>query len=137
MGRRRANIRIEGKMQMRFLGLTVCERMFISSSLFPAAYDHIVSSSRGSTNARTFILVSPDVDAISGARLLHDMLSVDMVPNTVIPVASWSELEKVQDRLATEQVGPPLPSPLQPNSHRPHDTGNASHRVKHSTFRRY
>lgn len=111
--------------------------MFISSSLFPAAYDHIVSSSRGSTTARTFILVSPDVDAISGARLLHDMLSVDMVPNTVIPVASWSELEKVQDRLATEQVGPFAPIPPRSTSDCLSATENASNRVQSFSFSRY
>lgn len=111
--------------------------MFIPSSLFPAAYDHIVASSRGSTNARTFILVSPDVDAICGARLLHEMLRVDMVPNTIIPVASWSELEKVQDRLATEEVRIAPPSRAQPSLYRHDDVDNASNRVKYSSNDRY
>lgn len=78
--------------------------MFIPPTLFPAAYANIVASSRGSSASRTFILVSPDVDAICAARLLVEMLRIDHVASTVIPVGSWGELEKVQERLASEEV---------------------------------
>lgn len=78
--------------------------MYISSLYFTRAYDHIVESSRGSLSSRTFVLVSPDVDAICAAHLLHDMFALDLVPNTIIPVASWSELSAVQERLKTEEV---------------------------------
>lgn len=78
--------------------------MYISSKFFCRAYDHILSESRGSSSSRTFILVAPDVDAICAAHLLHDMFAIDLVPNTVIPVASWSELQVVQERLQSEDV---------------------------------
>lgn len=78
--------------------------MHIASNLFPIAYASIVQSARGSNSSRTFILVSPDVDAICGARLLVEMLRRDQVASTVIPVGSWGELEKVQERLQGEEV---------------------------------
>lgn len=78
--------------------------MYIPSSYFPRAYDYMVSNSRGSLSSRTFILVAPDVDAICAAHLLHDMFALDLVPNTVIPVASWNELAAVQERLKSEDV---------------------------------
>ena len=78
--------------------------MYISSLYFARAYDYIVDCSRGSLSSRTFILVAPDVDAICAAHLLHNMFSLDLVPNTVIPVASWSELSAVQERLKSEEV---------------------------------
>lgn len=80
--------------------------MYISQDRFKAAYEHIVKCSRGTAVSTTFILVSPDVDSICAARVLHNLLKTDDIINTIIPVASWSELEQVKDRLSQEDVRP-------------------------------
>jgi cell division control protein 45 len=81
--------------------------MYISADRFRTAYDTIVARSRGTASPTTFILVSPDVDAICAAHVLHDLLRTDDIVNTIIPVGSWSELESVQERLRGEDVRPP------------------------------
>ncbi|SCZ87820.1 BZ3500_MvSof-1268-A1-R1_Chr2-3g05288 [Microbotryum saponariae] len=78
--------------------------VYIPSRLYPTAYRSIVSSARGSSSATTFLLVSPDVDALCAARLLSDLLKTDDVVNTIIPVGSWSDLEDVRERLQGETV---------------------------------
>lgn len=80
--------------------------MHIPVELYPAAYRSIVNSSRGSgTNvSTTFILVKPDVDALSAAKLLHELLKADYVNNTIIPVRDWDEVDLVKDTLITENV---------------------------------
>lgn len=80
--------------------------MHISANTYPAAYRNIVARSRGSTSSTTFILVSPDVDAICAARILQDLLKSDGILNTVMPVGSWPELRKVIDVLMLEDVSP-------------------------------
>ncbi|KAK4051987.1 DNA replication initiation factor cdc45 [Microbotryomycetes sp. JL221] len=79
-------------------------RMHIPASLYPTAYHSIVSRARGASSATTFVLVSPDVDALCAARLLTNLLKNDDVVNTLIPVASWSELEQLRTRLEREEV---------------------------------
>lgn len=78
--------------------------MHISAEIYPAAYRNIVARSRGTTSSTTFILVSPDVDAICAGKILHDLLKTDNILNTVIPVGSWSELSRVKDILMVEEV---------------------------------
>ncbi|KDE05348.1 hypothetical protein MVLG_04263 [Microbotryum lychnidis-dioicae p1A1 Lamole] len=78
--------------------------MYIPSTLYPTAYRSIVSRARGASSATTFLLVSPDVDALCAARLLSDLLKTDDVVNTIIPVGSWSDLEHVRERLQGETV---------------------------------
>lgn len=90
--------------------------MYISSDRFRVAYDNIVSRSRGTSSSTTFILVSPDVDAICAAHILHDLLKTDNIINTIIPVASWSELQAVQERFENEEVRCPPSQPLGPGA---------------------
>ncbi|SGZ21410.1 BQ5605_C021g09364 [Microbotryum silenes-dioicae] len=78
--------------------------VYIPSTLYPTAYRSIVSRARGASSATTFLLVSPDVDALCAARLLSDLLKTDDVVNTIIPVGSWSDLEHVRERLLGETV---------------------------------
>lgn len=78
--------------------------MLLTSPSYPLAYDSIVARSRGSASSTTFLLVSPDPDALCAARLLHSLLSADSVPSTLLPVGSFSELEEVELRLRGEEV---------------------------------
>lgn len=88
---------------------SVQPKMYISAAQYPAAYQSIVQKSRSrgqhhTNTCNTFLVVSPDVDALCAAHLLANMLKLDDVVNTVIPVASWSELEKLRQRLQNEDV---------------------------------
>ncbi|KAI5475703.1 hypothetical protein MNV49_001037 [Pseudohyphozyma bogoriensis] len=78
--------------------------MIIPATSYVAAYNDIVDRSRGTNSATTFILVSPDVDAIAAAHLLHDMLTTQNIPLTIIPVASWPEMINLRDRFEGEDV---------------------------------
>ena len=78
--------------------------MLLTSPSYPLAYESIVARSRGTASSTTFLLVSPDPDALCAARLLHSLLAADSVPNTLLPVASFSELEEVELRLRGEEV---------------------------------
>lgn len=78
--------------------------MYITSPSYPLAYQAIVDSSRGTAASTTFLLVSPDVDGLCAAHLLHELLKADSVPNEVLPVGSFSELEGVELRLRGEAV---------------------------------
>lgn len=78
--------------------------MLLTSPSYPLAYESIVARSRGTASSTTFLLVSPDPDALCAARLLHSLLSADSVPTTLLPVGSFSELEEVELRLRGEEV---------------------------------
>lgn len=78
--------------------------MYITSPSYPLAYQSIVSRSRGTAASTTFLLVSPDVDGLCAAHLLQDLLKADSVPNVILPVGSFTELEDVELRLRGEEV---------------------------------
>lgn len=82
--------------------------MFVEQKRYGDCYKTIVSASRGSASSKTYLLVSPDVDAVCAARQLHALLKADYVPNTVIPVSSWSQLESLHSRLEGEDVSSSL-----------------------------
>ncbi|GAA5923722.1 hypothetical protein JCM1841_002023 [Sporobolomyces salmonicolor] len=78
--------------------------MFISSSLYASAYQLILSRARGSPACTTYLLVSPDVDALCAARLLSGLLKTDDVAHQTIPVGSWAELAQEAQKLRDEDV---------------------------------
>lgn len=103
--------RVRMQLQLFKLELRLLHRvMYITASKYPLAYQSIVSKSRTSSRGQqsstcsTFLVVSPDVDALCAAHLLASMLKLDDVVNTVIPVSSWSDLEQLRHRLQNEDV---------------------------------
>lgn len=78
--------------------------VLIPAASFPTAYAEILRRGRGTTSSTTFLLVSPDPDAICAAHILNDLLKKDYCFNTVIPIKCWSDMAALQERFMGEDV---------------------------------
>ena len=69
---------------------------------YESAYLNILASHRKSTRSSSsslIILVAPDVDALSAARMLADLLKQDDILYRIIPVSGMNGLEEIRDEL--------------------------------------
>lgn len=78
--------------------------MYIPSSLYPTAYQSIVSRARASPDCTTFLLVSPDVDALCAARALAFLFKQDDVVARIHPVAGWDHVHDMRVELEDKDV---------------------------------
>jgi hypothetical protein len=80
--------------------------MYIPSSLYTTAYQSIVSRARASPDCTTFLLVSPDVDALCAARALAFLFKQDDVVARIHPISGWEQLHEMRRELEGKDVGP-------------------------------
>lgn len=78
--------------------------MYIPSSLYPTAYQSIVSRARGCSDCTTFLLVAPDVDALCAARQLAILFKQDEVVVRIHPIAGYRALDEIREEMKDKEV---------------------------------